>query len=238
MSTGMIGRLRAVRQSSDGGLTLPEVLVAMVLSVVIGAMTLTMVVQLTDSTSRTTDHTNASSAARNVLQAWTAYLRVADGPTPGNRAGRVEWLTANDMFFYADLANRSISSPGTTGTQTMFWLRRDSLNQLVEEQFPATAAANATPAICRVLMTNLTGSAAVFGGLTSSNLAVSGGIAPTPSAGCKPLPSQHGSQDANSRATLLTVYSVTIDFSVVDSRKAHPIEFTSQAVLPSLGVVG
>src|SRR5438445_245157 len=98
MSAGVIRRLRAVRLRSDAGMSLTELLVAMVLSTIIGAMTLGLFVKMTDTTTRSTDRTINSAAARNTIQAWTGYLRVADGPVAGSRLSRIEWLTANDIL--------------------------------------------------------------------------------------------------------------------------------------------
>jgi type II secretory pathway pseudopilin PulG len=244
MSSRVIQRLRRTRaEGGEAGMTLTEVLVAMGLSMVIGAMTLGLFLSIGDTTTRATDRTTTSASARNAIQAWTAYLRVADGTTAGSRTNRVEWLTANDMLFYSDLNNRSLDSVATTSPPTMIWLRRDTANRLVEEQFVSTATAGATPTRCRLLVNRLTGSAPVFsaldsGGHTLSNL----GAAPTPSSGCRTLPvtvpSRQSHPDLTAQANLQNVYSVTIDFQATDTQGKHPIEFTSQAVLPSMGAVG
>jgi hypothetical protein len=67
------------------------------------------------------------------------------------------------------------------------------------------------------------------------------GTAPAASSGCKALPvtvpSQTSRPDANAQANLQKVVSVQIDFVVRDTKGLHPIEFTSQAVLPALGGV-
>lgn len=239
----MIRRLRAIRAAGDAGMSLTELLVAMGLSTLIGAMTLGLFLSISDTTSRATDRTVISGVARNVIQAWTAYLRVADGTTAGTRTNRIEWLTANDMLFYADLNNRNIDAVATTSAPTMVWLRRDSGNRLVEEQFPSTAASGAAPTVCRRLANRLTGTAPVFSAADSSLNTLSGlGVAPTASAGCRPLPvtvpSRQARPDLTAQASLQNVYNVTLDFTVSDSLGKHPIEFLSQAVLPSMGVVG
>jgi type II secretory pathway component PulJ len=241
MSARVIRRMRAARLRSDAGMSLTELLVAMGLSTIIGAMTLGLFVKMTDTTTRSTDRTTDSSAARNTIQAWTNYLRVADGPVAGSRVSRIEWLTANDMLFYADLLNRS-GATGTTSAPTMIWLRRDTKNNLVEEQFPAAAAAGATPTLCRALVGRVSGSLPVFTGEDSKYRPVSAGQAPTASAGCQKLPvtvpSQQRNPDLAAQATLQNVYLIDINFRITDSLGKHPIEFDSQAVLPSLGVVG
>ena len=60
-------------------------------------------------------------------------------------------------------------------------------------------------------------------------------------AGCRTLPvtvpSQSAHPDLNAQANLQNVTSVLIDFVVRDTHGDHPLEFTSQAVLPALGGV-
>lgn len=237
-------RLTARLQRGDQGITLTELVVAMGLSTLIGALTLGLFVSITKSSGATTDRTVNTAAARNLIQAWTAYLRVADGTTAGSRVSRIEWLTSSDMLFYSDLYNRSMATVATTASPTMVWLRRDSSGALVEEQFSATAAAGATPTMCRTLLSTTVVTGSLFSAYDSSTAPMASldlGSAPTPSKGCQHLPvtvpSQVKNSDAVAQANLQTVFSVVIDFIVRDSRSSHPIEFRSQATLPSLGAV-
>lgn len=246
MSARLIRRLRAARADGDAGITLMELLVSMALSTIIGAMTLGLVVNINTSSADTTDRSINSSSARNAIQAWTAYLRVADSTTAGLRpTNRIEWLTPNDMLFYADLGNR-LSSTDTQLAQTlpptMIWLRLDSKGALVEEQFASTAAAGAAAKVCRTLATGVSAPTALFTAGDRSGTAMTGlGTAPTASAGCQKLPvtppSQTSHPDPTVQSNLQKVYSVTIDFVVRDTRKAHPLEFFSQAILPAMGSV-
>jgi type II secretory pathway pseudopilin PulG len=243
MSARLTRRLRAIREQRDAGMTLTEVIVAAGLSVLVGSMTVGLFLNINDTTARATDRTVTSGTARNAIQAWTAYLRVTDGTTAGTRTNRVEWLTANDMLFYADLNNRPLGTVSTTNAPTMMWLRRDTTNRLVEEQFPSTAAAGANPTICRLLTTRLSGSDPLFSAIDSSSHPLTGlGTAPTASSGCRTLPvtvpSRQSHPDPIVQANLQNIYSVTIDFTVTDTRGKHPVEFQSQAVLPSMGVAG
>lgn len=249
MSTGLIARLRAVRERPDAGVSLMELLVSMGLSTILGALTLMLFVNVNTSTAATTDRTMSTASARNAIQAWTGYLQVADGTTAGLKTNRIEWLTAADMLFYADINNRSMSSLGTTSAPTMIWLRLDAANQLVEEQFPSTAAAGTSPGVCRVLATNVSQAVnsdgavqPVFSAADVSGTTVTGtGTAPSPTTGCQKLPvtvpSQSKTPNAAVQASLANVRSVTIDFQIRDTTNKHAIEFTSQAVLPNLGSV-
>jgi type II secretory pathway component PulJ len=243
MSARLIfGKLFAALRRDDG-ITLSELLVVMALGTIVGALTMGLMIQISDSTTSTTDRTISSASARNAIQAWTAYLRVADGTTAGTGTNRIEWLAANDMLFYADLNNRSLDSAATTSAPTMIWLRLDGKGALVEEQFASTAALGASPKVCRTLVTNVTTpSAPLFSALDVNGATIPAqGTAPTASAGCQKLPvtvpSQTPRPNPTVQANLQRVNSVTIDFVVRDTRNQRPLEFTSQAVLPALGGV-
>lgn len=237
----ILARLRALRSRGDVGITLTELIVSMGLFSMIGAMTLGIFLSIDKATSSTTDRTISSASARNVIQSWASYVRVADGTTPGIKTNRIEWLTADDMLFYADLYNRSIDTVGTTSAPTMMWLRRDTSGTLVEEQFAGNAAKGAAPKVCRVLVGNVsTPIHPLFSGVdSSSNPLTNLGTAPTPTKGCQPLPvtvpSQTKSPDLVVQANLQKVSNVIIDFVVRDTKNAHPLEFYSGAVLPPLG---
>ena len=251
MSTRLIARIRARLRNGrgDAGITLAEVVVTMAISTLLGAMTLAMFLAINTSTAATTDRTVNTASSRVAIQSWAAYLRVADGTTAGSRSNRVEWLTGNDMLFYADLSNRSMSSVGTTSAPVMIWLRRDASNNLVEEQFPSTATSGTHPSICRTLVRSVSTYVDQFNtqhplfeaadysenSLSSFDL----GTAPTASSGCTNLPvtvpSRQSKPDATAQANLQNVYSVTISFTVSDTKGQHPLAFLSTAFLPSLG---
>ena len=253
----MISRLRRVGRRADAGITLMEVLVASTLSILLGAMTIAIFLNVNTTASATTDRSISTADARNAVQAWAAYLRAADGTTTGSRTNRIEWFNAHDILFYADINNRVYDTPGVTAPPTMVWLRRDSNNNLVEELFASTANQGARPTRCRVLVSNVIDytndnatALPLFGAADyKGNVMVPGtgtgqldmGAAPTASAGCQVLPvtvpsrTQH--PDAAAQANLQNVFSVSIDFTVLDTKNQHPIAFTSQAFLPSLGGV-
>lgn len=249
MPAGVIARARAVLASGEAGITLMELIVGMALSTVLGAMTLMLFLDINSSAESTTDRTINTASVRNAIQSWTIYLRVADGTTAGDRADRIEWLTASDMLFYADINNRPDTTTDqlkTIGTPTMMWLRLDTGGNLVEEQFSSSATQGTAPSTCRVLAENVsTPSAPLFAAFDTRNRPMAGenlGTAPVAAAGCQPLPvtvpSQTHNPDAAAQANLQNVRSVVIDAVVRDTRGAHPIEFTSQAVLPNVGGVG
>jgi hypothetical protein len=240
-------RARAVVDTGDAGITLMELIVAMVLNVIIGAMTVGILLSINNSSTNSTDRTVNTAGARNTIQDWTALLRVADGKTAGVKTNRFEWLTSNDMLFYADLYNRSVTNLSVTGAPTMIWLRLDSRGVLIEEHFPSTATAGTAPTLCRRMVSGVsTPTAPLFTPNDSGLAPMTGsawdlGTAPAASAGCQNLPvtvpSQTNRPDANALANLQQVASVQIDFIVRDTTGKHPLEFTSLAVLPLLGGV-
>jgi prepilin-type N-terminal cleavage/methylation domain-containing protein len=240
-------RARVARLRSDAGVSLMELIVSMALFSILGTLTLTLFLNVDTSSAAITDRTLSTANARNAIQSWTAYLRVADGTTAGVKTNRIEWLSDKDMLFYADVNNRSMSSLGTTSAPTMMWLRLDAAGQLVEEQFTSTAKIGAKPTVCRILASKVSqavntdgATQSVFSGLDINGNVLGGlGTAPTASAGCQVLPvtvpSQTSNPNAAVQAALANVRSVNIDFQMVGTRGTHPIEFTSQAVLPNLG---
>jgi len=238
-------RLRAVRKSGDAGITLMELVVAMVLNVIVGSLAVGIFVSVNNSSDNSVDRSVNTADARNAARDWTAYLRVADGRTAGVKTNRIEWLTPNDMLFYADLYNRNVTNLTVTGAPTMIWLRRDTKGTLVEEQFPVGATAGARPSVCRRMVAGVTAgtvNAPIFRAIDNSGAVMANldlGTAPTAAPGCVSLPvavpSQSGHPDLAAQANLQNVNIVQLDFQLRDSKGAHTLEFTSQAVLPALG---
>jgi Tfp pilus assembly protein PilW len=253
MLSRALRRARAA-SSNDAGISLAELLVAMALATIIGAMTMVTFVNVSDSTAATTDRVIGSSQARNTLQSWTGYLRVADGTTAGSTTNRFEWLTGTDVLFYADLKNRTASADTVTAP-TMIWLRLDSASRLVEEQFSSTAAAGAHWTTCRALADSATApetdlrsglfTASDTTGATLTPTTIGAGVdlgaAPTASAGCQPLPVTvpsapiGGVVDPVAVVNLQSVGSVEIAFTMTDTKGKHPLEFDSVATVPTLG---
>jgi hypothetical protein len=241
MLSALTSRVRRVAASGDAGISLMELVMAMVLSVVLGAITSVLFLAVDKSTAASTDRAIDSGKARNVLQSWTSYLQVADGPAAGSAVNRFEWFAPTNVLFYADLFNRSQTQLATTGTPTLIWLRLDTAGRLVEEQFrPAPTAFPATATTCRILSSAVTASKlftpynSTGGDISAVNL----GAAQSVGAGCVTIPStipskvQHPDQTA--AGNLQTIFTVGLNFSLTDSRKQHPIAFSAVAALPVL----
>lgn len=225
-------RRNAVRVVADAGVTLIEMVVAMALSTLIGAMTLTLFVHVNDATQTSTDRAINTAQAREILQSWTSYLHVADGPSYGDRSHRFEWITASDMLFYADLANRG-SSADAVGSPTVVWLRLTS-GRLIEELF---AYGTTTPKVCRILADSVTASPlftsydTTYAAMTGQDLGASLATAGT---GCTNLPSSVSQTDYTAVSALEDVGRVQISFTITDTRGKRSADFSSSADLPTL----
>lgn len=212
----------------------------MTLTTVLGAITMLLFVRTNSAAQTTTDRAVSAGLARSALQAWTSYLRVADGPTVGSAPFRVEWLTAQDMAFHADLFNRD-GTTSVVGSPALVWLRVDSKGRLIEEQFAQPPAGYpAAPATCRVLASRVT-AAALFTAYDPNGTVLTGrnlGSAPAVGPGCQNLPaaipSQQNKPDLVAQTNLEDVASVMIDFTIRDSTGAHPLEFSAVTTLPVL----
>jgi hypothetical protein len=222
-------RWRRLRASAQAGLTLAELVVSMGLTTVIGAMALTLFVNINTSSGDTTDRSILVGQARDVLQAWSGYLQVADGTTAGATSHRIEWLTSTDLLFHADIDNRSTTATVAATAPDVVWLRLYG-SQLVEER------SHGGSTTCRTLADHVTVTS-LFTAYDSTGTSMASqdlGTAPSASGRCAGLPSSYG-QSATSIANLQNVSDVKIDFSITDTRGDRTQEFTSTVALPSLG---
>lgn len=128
----------------DAGLTLVELLVAMVLSTLVGAMTLLTFIGASSASSATGDRMTGTADARTTLQQWQSLIQVADtaptGPTDcssGTTSHRFEWIGMDDILFYANVDNRP--SDGSCTAPDMYWLAmRDGT--LLQAQYSLNAS--------------------------------------------------------------------------------------------------
>ena len=224
-------RLHRTNAANDAGVTLTELIVAITLSVILGAVTLTMFVSVNSSAASSTDRTIGSSQARTVLQAWSEYLAVSDGPVSGSTSHRFEWISAHDLLFYADLNNRAGSA--ARSAPSIIWLRLDGNHQLVEEQFTSYSTFPASYSICRILATGVTSTA--FTPYTTATVSGSFGT-PTFTAGngCQPLPTPVRQTDGIAVNTLQQVNSIQIDLSVQSGSDLRVLAYSTLAGVPSL----
>lgn len=108
MLTALRGRLRA-----DDGITLIELMVAMTVTAVLGAVTIIFFVTVERTSYKAMLTSQATGDARNALDSWTSMLRVAGWLDPTAKTDRFEEITPTKIVFYANLNNR------TTADQTL-----------------------------------------------------------------------------------------------------------------------
>lgn len=128
MLTVLRNRIRHVA-TGEAGVTLIELLVAMVLSTVVGAMTLLTFLGASSASSATGDRMTGTASARTTLQQWQALIQVADAaPTgltdcsSGITSHRFEWIGMDDILFYANVGNRASDASGSCTAPDMYWL--------------------------------------------------------------------------------------------------------------------
>ena len=147
-------RLRAVA-SGDGGMSLIELLVAMVLSTLVGAMTLMTFISASSASSTTGDRLLGTANARVALQSWQSLIQVADAPpsgvagacSTGATAHRFEWITLTDILFYAGVDNRA--GDGTCTPPQLVWLALRN-STLLEAHYTYSSGTWGSP-LCRTL---------------------------------------------------------------------------------------
>ncbi len=101
-------RDRAARAGAEAGLTLIELVVAMVLATLLGSMAMAWFVGASDASTATTDADLGTASARNALQTWAALLRVAGSPSdPGSGTDRITSLSATSITFNAYVSGTS-----------------------------------------------------------------------------------------------------------------------------------
>ena len=226
LKPAVVDRLRR-RATGDDGVTLIELLVGMALSTIIGAMTLFLFVNANATTQASTDRSIDVAKARELLQAWTSYLQVADGPSSGTTSHRFEWLTSTDVLFYADLGNRG-SAADSVGSPTVVWLRLTG-GRLIEEQFAYGAT---SPTTCRILADRVTATT-LFTAYDATQAAMSATDLGQPmvagGSGCTSLPGSITQTDTTAVTNLQSVSRVAIAFTITDTRGTHTVAFRSVA---------
>jgi type II secretory pathway pseudopilin PulG len=179
-------RLRPVTE--DAGITLIEMVVSMVLSLMIGTAAIAWFVAANSATHKTTEAEITTASARNALQSWAQLLRVADSPTsPGNSASRILSITPTSISFNANLANRATCTSGTcaTGATTVVTLSMEAVTvngvatkRLVQDMTGTNTQRNvlipaqvSSTSSCLFTPYDSTGAALACSGLTAGALA-------------------------------------------------------------------
>jgi hypothetical protein len=107
--------LRADHEARDAGVTLIELVVGMTLTLIIGLMALAFFVSMDRASNDTIDSNVTTAGARNVIEAWTRLLSLADSPqTAGDSAGRFQQITPTSAVFYANMNNNRAGTGART----------------------------------------------------------------------------------------------------------------------------
>jgi type II secretory pathway component PulJ len=226
----MLTRLREAR-TGDTGITLVEVVVAMVLMTIVGAMSVQFFVTMFGYSGRSTDQNLSSAMARNVLDEWTALLRVADSPSqPGTTTGRIAMITATELQFYANVGNRNCAGTCTAASMPTLIDLSLSGSELYEKRYVyANGAYPSTPTVTDVLASGV--SAPVVGQLFTPYVMVGGTqIAQLPN-DCPggALGACTGTTGAD--AFLSTVVRIDITFQIRRNSTEPQATFTSSAAI-------
>jgi Tfp pilus assembly protein FimT len=137
---------RARLANEDRGVTLAELMVSMILTTILGTMTVFFFVGASHAGYKTVLTNQNSGDARLTLDSWTSMLRVAGWLDPSLKADRFEEITSTKIVFYANLDNRSTAISGSftapaATTKVALMLRVSSpgtgVGQLVEVVFKA-----------------------------------------------------------------------------------------------------
>ena len=116
MLTALPRRLRRLH-CVDAGITLAELLVAMVITTIIGTMATSFFVSATHVGTTTISSNQNAADARITLDSWTSQLRLAGWFDTTNKVDRFEEITPTKIVFWANLANRN-ATDGTSGALT------------------------------------------------------------------------------------------------------------------------
>lgn len=176
--------LTAIRRSrsrlaDDAGFSLMELVGAMVIAAVVGAMSLAWFMSASDATSSASDADQATASARNVLQTWGRMLQLAGAPAAtGGTTNGVTGITATSISFTAYLTNsgtcsaNSACAPLTTTSVTLA-LSGGMLRETVGGGQSSVVESSTTTAVGSCLFTAYTptGSLGCSSSLTSTQLA-------------------------------------------------------------------
>lgn len=232
---------------TDAGITLVELIVAMTLSTIVGSMTMLTFLSANTSVNVTGDRLLGTASARNILESWRTLVQVAEvAPVAANSCGdgtgvRFEWITSDDMLFYANVANRD--TPDGCGAPQMIWLAlRDGT--LLEARY-AFAVSSWDLATCRTLSQHPNATVTSAGLFTANPDGAESGDLGAITAGASPLatvtscsqapatiaPSQVTNDDDTAVTALMKVHSVGIGFTVTDRSGAHRQSFDTTATV-------
>lgn len=187
----MLTKLRG-RCGRDRGITLIELVVAMTVTTIVGAVAINFFITSTQDGTKATLTNQATADARVTLDSWTSLLRVAGWLDRSAQTDRFEEITPTKIVFYANLNNLA-SSDQTTGAATKVALMLRVTNsstgagQLVQVVFGSD---NTTPKSVRIVALDVTPSGGAGEPIFQPYTEAGGPIDPSDTYGCY----AHGAQ--------------------------------------------
>ena len=142
---------RGTRLHGDAGMSMIELITAMAVSSILGAMTLFVFVSLNSASSSSVDRSLSATQARVILSSWSGLLQVAESPLRDtDEFPAFEKITSTAVTFYASVNNRSTTSTAFTLPTRVSLFTEDG--DVIEERFQPTATGwPTTPTVRRVL---------------------------------------------------------------------------------------
>jgi prepilin-type N-terminal cleavage/methylation domain-containing protein len=140
------------RLRDDRGFTLTELLVAMVIASIVGALALSWFIGASNATTTTTDVDNATASARNVLQTWGKMLQLAGASAGvGTTTNGLQTISPTSITFTAYLKNSGACSPETScaplsTTSVTLGLNNAMLVEAFDSNSPSVVLSNTTTA--------------------------------------------------------------------------------------------
>lgn len=129
----------------DAGVTLIDLVVGMVLAMIVGALTLSFFISMNRASNDTVDSNVTTASARNVVEAWTRLLSLADSPkTAGDSVGRLEQITPTSVVFYANMNNNRSTATGLRTAPTKVSLSLENGDLVERDYAPLSQVAPST----------------------------------------------------------------------------------------------
>lgn len=179
----MLTAVRRARRRVDGdaGFSLIELVVAMVVASIVGALSLSWFLGVSNATTSTTNVDNATASARNVLQTWGKMLQLAGSSAGvGTTTNGLVGLTPTSITFTAYLRNSAACTANTScaalsTTTVTLALAGGHLTEAVGTATPSVVESSTTtasdPSGCLFTAYTSTGALGCSSSLTTTQLA-------------------------------------------------------------------
>jgi len=100
-------RARHAAQDADAGISMVELVVAMAVTLVLGAMVSMFFIQAVQQTRKVDGRNEISSQGRIAMDSWSKLLRTVEDPDLGGTLPQIQQMEGDRIVFYASLDNRT-----------------------------------------------------------------------------------------------------------------------------------